>query len=293
MLPETVEQTAWRELLGVATDRLADAGHDNAGQEARWLVERAAGFEPAELYISLDRPASTRSGTFFFQMLDRRVGGEPLQYVLGRWSFRTLDLYLDRRVLIPRPETEVLAERALAECDRVGASAAVDLGTGSGALALTLAVERPGLTEIWATDASEDALAVTRANLAGLGRQATRVRLVCGSWFAALPDELRGRIGVVVSNPPYVAESEMADLPDEVREWEPRQALVSGPRGLDDIATIVADAPEWLSRPGALLLEMAPHQVAEAQRLARAAGFLSVSVWPDLAGRDRILCARR
>jgi release factor glutamine methyltransferase len=224
-------------------------------------------------------------------MLERRLAGEPLQYVLGRWGFRGLDLFLDPRVLIPRPETEALAEAALAECERLDARLAVDLGTGSGAIALALAAERVPL-EVWATDASADALDVARANLAGLGRAAARIRLAEGSWFAALPDELRGRIDVVVSNPPYVRADEMDELPDDVRGWEPELALVSGPEGLDDIAHIVAEAPGWLRRPGALLLEIDPRQAEATKRLARGAGFGSVSVWPDLTGRDRIVQAR-
>jgi release factor glutamine methyltransferase len=282
----------YRDMVELASDKLAAAGVDNPTQEARWLAQRAGGFDAAGLQLALDETATERSADHFRAMLERRVDGVPLQYVLERWDFRTLELFVDDRVLIPRPETEVLAEQALAECDRLGASVVVDLGTGSGAIALAMAVERPELAEIWATDASPEALAVARANLAGLGRAATRVRLVEGSWFDPLPDELRGRIDVLVSNPPYVAESEMADLPDEVRHFEPELALVSGADGLDAVAEILAEAPAWLSRPGAVLLEMAPHQTSRAEHLARAAGFGAVSVWPDLTGRDRILLAR-
>lgn len=282
---------SWRALLADATKRLAAAGIDNAAQEARWIVERAAGYDPAELQAALDEPATVRSATFFHQMLERRLTGEPLQYVLGRWPFRKLELYVDRRVLIPRPETELLAEAALEECGRLRAHLAVDLGTGSGAIALSLVTEQPTL-DVWATDVSPEALAVARANLAGLGRSATRVRMAEGSWFEALPAELRGRCDLIVSNPPYVAEEEREDLPADVRDWEPEVALMSGDRGLADIATILAEAPDWLARPGAVLLELAPRQASEAQRLARTAGFGAVSVWPDLAGRDRILRAR-
>jgi len=281
----------WGELLRDARDRLAAAGVDDPAQEARWLLERATGLSPAELTVALDRPATVRGATHLASMLARREGGEPLQYALGRWQFRTLDLYLDRRVLVPRPETEVLAGMAVDECKRLGARLAVDLGTGSGAIALSLAVECPGL-QVWGTDVSDEALAVARANLAGLGRPATRVRLAAGSWFDALPEELAGRVDVIVSNPPYVAEHEVPDLPDEVREWEPRTALVPGPTGLEAVEHIVAEAPRWLARPGALLLEMAPRQTARARSLARRAGFPVATVWPDLAGRDRVLLAR-
>jgi release factor glutamine methyltransferase len=283
---------SWRTLLAGAADRLRSAGLDNADGEARWLVEQASGLTAGELTVALDRPASVRAAAHLHGMVERRVAGEPLQYALGRWAFRTLDLLVDRRVLIPRPETEVLAGMALDECRRLDASLAVDLGTGSGALALALAAERPGL-EVWGTDASGEALAVARANLAGLDRATTRVRLAHGDWFAALPDDLAGRVDVVVANPPYVSDAEMADLPDEVRAWEPHHALCSGPTGLEDIDRIVDEAPRWLSRPGSLLVELAPHQARRARARALAAGFPAVSVWPDLAGRDRILLARR
>jgi release factor glutamine methyltransferase len=289
--PVPGEAVSRRELLGQATSLLRAAGFDNAAQEARWLVERATGLEPGELALSLDQPATGRSATHVHGMLERRLAGEPLQYVMARWGFRRLDLFVDRRALIPRPETEVLAEMALDECRRLDARLAVDLGTGSGALALALAVERPGL-QVWGTDLFDEALAVARANLSGLGRAATNVRMVQGRWFEALPRELAGRIDVIVSNPPYVAEAEMADLPDDVRDWEPRQALCAGRTGFEDIETIVAEAPEWLARPGALLVELAPHQARRAQALAVQAGFATTSVWPDLAGRDRILLAR-
>jgi release factor glutamine methyltransferase len=282
---------AWQTLLDEATDRLAGAGVENAVQEARWLVQRASGLEGAELIAGLDEPANLRDATFFYDMLERRRRGEPLQYVLGRWGFRVLDLHVDDRVLIPRPETEALTQMALEECRRLEARLAVDLGTGSGAIALALAVEWTGI-EVWATDVSPDALAVARANVSGMGRIGAAVRLAEGSWYEALPAELAGAVDVIVSNPPYVADFEVEDLPDEVRAWEPLAALVSGPTGLEAIERIVAEAPLWLAHPGSLLVEIAPHQAAEAQALARAAGFGSAAVWPDLTGRDRILLAR-
>jgi len=282
---------AWQTLLDEAASRLAGAGIENAEQEARWLVQRASGLEGAELIVGLEEPASLRNATFFYDMLERRLRGEPLQYVLGRWGFRVLDLLIDGRVLIPRPETEALTQMALEECRRLDARLAVDLGTGSGAIALALAVEWTGI-EVWATDVSPDALAVARANVAGIGRIGTAVRLAEGSWYEALPAELGGAVDVIVSNPPYVADFEVEDLPDEVRAWEPLEALVSGPTGLEAIERIVAEAPLWLAQPGSLLVEIAPHQAAEAEALARAAGFGSAAVWPDLTGRDRILLAR-
>lgn len=289
--PAARDAVRWRSLLAEVTERLERAGIENARQEARWLVQRAGGFSAAELVLALERPAPEDATSRLQRMVERRGRGEPLQYVLGRWAFRTVELRVDERVLIPRPETEVLAGMALDEVRRLGARLAVDLGTGSGAIALSLAAEQPGL-EVWGTDSSAGALAVAKANLAGLGEAAARVRLVEGDWFGALPGHLAGRVGVVVSNPPYVARHEVPDLPPEVREWEPERALVSGPAGDEDIGCIVAEAPRWLTRPGSLLVEMAPHQVSGARGAALAAGFRSATIWPDLAGRDRILVAR-
>jgi release factor glutamine methyltransferase len=282
---------AWQTLLDDGADRLARAGIDNAEQEARWLVQRASGLEGADLIVGLEEPAALGDATFFYDMLERRLRGEPLQYVLGSWGFRVLDLQVDNRVLIPRPETEALTQMALEECRRLDARRAVDLGTGSGAIALALAVEWTGI-EVWATDISPDALAVAETNVVALGRIGEAVRLAQGSWYDALPAELAGAIDVIVSNPPYVAELEVEDLPDGVRAWEPLDALVSGPTGLEAIERIVADAPLWLAQPGSLVVEIAPHQAIEAGAMARAAGFGSAAVWPDLTGRDRILLAR-
>ena len=277
----------WRALLAEASARLGSAS------DARRIVERASGYEGAQHHLRLDDAVTVRGAAHFEQMVRRRATGEPLQYVLGAWAFRALDLYVDARVLIPRPETETVVEVALAELRRLAPRSplAVDLGTGSGAIALSLARELPGV-EVWGVDRSSDALAVARANVAGLGRAGTAVRLVEGSWFAPLPPLLRGQIDLVVSNPPYVGEREVDDLPPEVARWEPMPALVAGPTGLEQIDAIVGEAPSWLARPGALVVEIAPHQRESALALAFEAGFAEVDVRPDLAGRARTLVAR-
>ena len=284
-LPEA--RVTWRMLLAEARERL------RSPVDARRIVERASGWEGAEHHLRLDEPVTVRSAAHFEQMVERRGKGEPLQYVLGAWSFRSLDLYVDARVLIPRPETESVVEAALGELRRLAPRSplAVDLGTGSGAIALSIAREMPGV-EVWGVDRSPEALAVARANAAGLGRAGTSVRLVEGSWFEPLPAILRGQVDVVVSNPPYVGEREVDDLPPEVAHWEPRSALVAGPTGLEQIEAIVQEAPAWLARPGALVVEIAPHQRDSAAALALGAGFLDAEVRPDVAGRARILVAR-
>jgi release factor glutamine methyltransferase len=239
-------------------------------------------------------------------MLDRRLAGEPLQYVLGTWGFRTLEVRVDRRALIPRPETEQVVEAALGELE-VQASllgpgsrlVAADLGTGSGAIALSLACEftRAGVTlEVWATDASADALDLCNENLAALAERnreaAGRVRVSRGSWFDALPADLRGQVRVIVSNPPYVSEAEWAALEPVVRDHEPRGALVPGRTGLEAIETLLVEAPRWLASGGSLIIEMAPGQAPHVMDRAVELGYERPEVRADLAGRQRMLVSR-
>lgn len=281
---------SWRELLAEATDRLRGVGGES---DARRIVEEASGVAPAELALVLSDPVTEGGMSRFDSMLRRRSAGEPLQYVLGHWGFRGLDLAVDGRVLIPRPETETVVEVALAELDHLGArevaTTVVDLGTGSGAMALSIATERVR-TSVWATDASRDALDVASANLAGVGRAAARVTLAHGSWFEALPDHLRGEVQMVVSNPPYVATA--MPLPPEVVDWEPTSALLSGEDGLDDLRQIVEDAPGWLEPQGVLVCELSPEQATTVQALA-SGRFAESEVVRDLTGRQRALVARR
>jgi release factor glutamine methyltransferase len=284
--------------------RLAALGVDDPATEARWLIEEVSGLDPTEQILEADSLAPRRSQVGLEALLARREAGEPLQYVLGSWSFCGLDLLVDRRVLIPRPETEVVAQVAIAEVARLGERvgkadpwagattkyAVADLGTGSGALALALASSLPD-AEVWATDASEEALAVARANVSGMGTPAARVRIASGSWFAALPEELRGSLLLVVSNPPYIAHDE--ELPAVVRDWEPTSALYAGPTGLEAVEHLIATAQEWLDDAGTLVIELAPHQAETAATLASRAGYAEVVVATDLTGRDRVLVARR
>lgn len=296
--PDLEGTVTWRELLAEAAQRLAASGPEPAAadRDARWIVEEVTGAEGAELLLELDELATQRKVAKLDQLVGRRLAGEPIQLVLGHWPFRHLDLLVDRRVLIPRPETEQVVEVALAALDEVIGAADVrhpvvaDLGTGSGAIALAIATERPR-TQVWATDASADALAVARANLAGIGMAGARVRMVEGDWWAALPEELAGTLHLVVSNPPYVAAHE--PLPDSVVDWEPAGALVPGPTGLEAYERIIGDAARWLAPGGALVLEIGAGQASEVVALAEAAGLVEVQVGTDLAGLDRSVRARR
>lgn len=284
---------SWRELLAEAAVRLDGSGvTETPESDALRIVEAASGASPAELFLQLDDLATERGVAHFDSMVSRRLTGEPLQYVIGSWGFRTLDLMVDARVLIPRPETEFVVEVALDELDRVGGSerptTVVDLGTGSGAIGLSVTAERVR-TSVWITDASSDALEVARANIAGLGRSGARVSSALGNWFEALPGELSGTVDMIVSNPPYIPDS--TELPAQVAEWEPAGALRSGADGLDDLRLIISSAPAWLADHGVLVCEISPEQ-SDVVRAIAAEHFTEARVEPDLSGRDRALVAR-
>lgn len=265
--------------------------------EARWLCEHASGLDGADFLAALDEPATVRMMSHLDAMVARVRTGEPLAYAMGRWAFRHLDVMVDPRVLIPRPETEQLVDVVIEQLGP-GTSGGerlriVDLGTGSGAIGLSLAHElwrrQP---EVWLTDTSRDALDVARANLAGIGRAGSGVRLAHGSWFDALPGELRGTLDVVVSNPPYVGIDD-TDLDASVRDWEPAVALLSGADGLDDLRRLAAEVPHWLAPGGFVALEIGHRQGGAVADLLTRAGLVDVDVRPDLAGRPRIALGRQ
>jgi release factor glutamine methyltransferase len=272
----------WRELVADTARRVGER------PAARWLCQVASGRDDLEAIAG--EAATEGTVAHLDAMVARYRAGEPLAYVLGRWTFRHVDLAVDRRVLIPRPETEVVAGVAV-ELARAAARPLVvaDLGTGSGAIGLALADELPadGVT-VWLTDASADALDVARANLAGLGRRAANVRIGQGSWFDALPPGTV--LDGAVSNPPYVAIGSSAVAPS-VREWEPAGALFAGVDGLDAIRAIAADAPGWIRPGGWLVLEIGSDQGDAVDRLLGRT-FADVEIRPDLAGRDRVAVAR-
>jgi release factor glutamine methyltransferase len=281
--PNPPGSETWRELHAELAARVPDV-------EARWLVEEVSGLDRSRWGETATAAGRARLGV----LVERRLAGEPLQYVLGHWSCRGLDLRGEPPVLIPRPETEIVAEVAIGAARRPGRGpcTVADLGTGSGALALALAAELPE-AQVWATDRSAAALDVARANLGAAGPSAaSRVQFAEGMWYEALPAGLRGRLRVIVSNPPYVTEAEFADLPAEVRDHEPTAALVAGPTGRESLEALVAGGPDWLEPGGALVLELAPDQAAPMRSAAEAAGYDAVAVHRDLTGRDRVLEAR-
>ena len=278
----------WRTLWAETTSLVGDRN------QARWICEVASGCDGAEFVDELDQPATERMVHHLDAMVARVRTGEPLQYVLGRWAFRRVELMVDARVLIPRPETELLVERAMvAMADRPRPLTVVDLGTGSGAIGLSLATElwHDGL-RVWLTDASAEALDVARANTAGIGRAGASVRTALGEWFGALPDEVRGTLDLVVSNPPYIAVDD-PDVEAIVRDWEPAVALFAGADGLDHVRVIVREAAQWLAPGGVLALEIGTGQGDAVAALMRVAGLVDVVVTPDLAGHTRFVQSKR
>lgn len=255
---------------------------ENAHQEARWLIEAATGAPfPATGYFEDDVRQKAN------ELVGRRIAGEPLQYVTGIAGFRRLEVSVGPGVFVPRPETEVLVDHVMGRLPEGGTI--VDLGTGSGAIALTIADERPDVRVI-ATEASAEALRWAHLNRSKLG---SRVELLEGDLFRPLPEDLRGQIDVVVSNPPYIADDERTALPNDVLDHEPHIALFSGVEGTSIIEQIVHAAPGWLRHGGWLLIEISPHLQTVVPRIMRREGFDEVDIHPDLAQRPRVVEGRR
>ena len=279
--------------LSSATARLA-AASDAPRADAEELLGRLLGLTRAELYLERARTLGAEERQRLEAWLERRLSGEPVQYITGRAAFRGLDLAVSPAVLIPRPETEGLVEAVLQVLRearaRWTAPRVLDLGTGSGAIALAIASECREAV-VTATDASEGALALAGTNAAACGL-APRVRFLAGDWFEALaPDE---RFEVIVANPPYIAESERETLPESVRGFEPAEALFSGATGLEALREIADEAPRYLVADGLLALELAEMRANEvAGWLEGGRDWEAVTLRDDLAGRPRVLLARR
>jgi release factor glutamine methyltransferase len=281
----------WREMLAQTIESVGNA------QEARWLCEHAAGVDGQEFLAAQDEHVTVSMANSLHDMVRRRLLGEPLQYVMKRWAFRHLDVFVDQRVLIPRPETETVVDIALSlATKRLQESSpicVVDLGTGSGVIGLSMAYELPRESaQVWLTDASSDALDVARANLVGVGRKGECVRVAEGNWWNALPTELRGHVDVAICNPPYIAEHDN-EVADDVRKWEPHSALFAPNNGMADIEAVARGASEWLSVGGWLVLEIGYQQGDAVREVLGAAHLVDIEIRKDLAGRDRIALARK
>jgi release factor glutamine methyltransferase len=266
------------EVLRGATEYLAGRGIDTARVDAELLLARALDLKRIELYTQHDRPLTDAERTAARELVQRRGQREPLAYVLGDWDFRRLTLKTDRRALVPRPETEIVVERCLALLDGTEAPRIVDVGTGTGAIALALKQERPDAI-VAATDVSADALALALENAEA---NELEVRFVEGDLLAGV----EGPFDLVVSNPPYVGAEELDALEPEVRDWEPRGALVDE----GQTVRLARDARSVLA--GWLVLEVHEERAQTLSDELAKLGFEGVSIGLDLAGRERVLEAR-
>jgi len=257
--------------------------------EAEILVTHVLGLTRAELYARADQPLPAEAVGRLREMVTRRVGGEPLQYLTGHQAFRRLDLAVGPGVLVPRPETEMVVEHALGRIAGVASPVVVDVGTGSGAIALSIGVERPDAT-VWATEVSGAAASWARLNLERVG--AGNVAIVEGDLLAPVPGDLRGAVDLVVANPPYLAAAQLASLAPDVRDHEPPVATLSGPTGLEVPARVVEEALDWIRPGGWLVMETWPGQADDLLALL-SARYAEAAVHPDLTGSLRIAEGRK
>jgi release factor glutamine methyltransferase len=268
------------EVLRAAAEYLERKGVDSPRVDAELLLSQALDLSRIELYTQHDRPLTEAERAAARELVERRGRREPLAYVLGEWGFRRLVLTTDARALVPRPETEIVVERALALVAEVEAPRVVDVGTGSGAIALAIADERPD-ARVVATDVSPDALSLAREN-------AERCGLAVDLRETSLLDGVVGPLDLVVSNPPYVLASELDELQPEVRDWEPRLATIAD----GQTEALVRAATGRLASGGALVLEVHEGHAAAVAALLEDAGYAEVTVTRDLAGRERVVEGR-
>jgi len=272
----TIGEAAVGDALGAAVDAFRAVGIEDPRLDAEVLLAEATGWDRAAIVASPEAALPAPAGRLFGEMVRRRLRREPVAYILGRKGFRRIELAVDRRVLIPRPETEMLVELAL----ELRPGSVLDVGTGSGAIALAIADELPDC-EITATDTSPVALEVARAN-------AERLGLAAGVRFleTSLPEG--ERFDLVIANLPYIAEDDWAALAPELRDWEPHEAFRAGPDGLDAIRWLAPQVPGEM-----VALEIGEGQAPEVERLLREAGFAAVEVREDLAGIERSVVGSR
>ncbi len=268
-----------RDLLVAGTGELSRAGVPSPRVDAEWLLAHALGVSRTELYADGNEAPADRE-RIFRELVARRAAREPLAYVLGEWGFRRVTLSVDPRVLVPRPETEVLVERCLELIAPLAEPRVLDIGVGSGAIALAIADEHPG-ARVTGTDSSPDALGVAAENAARTGLS---VGLVEGELFAGL----EGPFDLVVSNPPYVALEDVQALPPEVAEHEPRAALIES--GATE--AIAEQALSRLVSGGSLAFEVADGKAGAVAGRLRGLGYEEVTIGKDLAERERVVDGR-
>lgn len=287
-----VEPWTIRRVLAWTRTDLAGRGIESARLDAELLVSTALGVDRVRLYMDLDRPLVENERARIRELVKRRRAREPVAYILGRREFWGRCFEVDPAVLIPRPDTETLVERALEVVPLGRAERVLDLCTGSGAIGLTVAAERPEVT-VDLTDLSVEALNVARRNANNVG-VADRVRTLQGDLFEPLDrSDHDTRYGLIVCNPPYVSEAEVESLSPEVRDYEPRAALVSGPTGFEFHARLLEGASRFLSPGGTLLIEVGAGQAQDVVAAFEAAPWTEVARWiDDLCGVARVVEVR-
>lgn len=275
------------EIIKKTTEFLAGKRIESPRLNAELLIGHALGLKRMQLYLQFERPLAEAELEKIRPLVRRRGLREPLQYIVGETEFHGLKLKVDRRALIPRSETEMLVAALVEECQPPPARI-LDLGTGSGAIALALAQAFP-VASVTAVDVSDEALALAAENASSTGLDG-RVVWLRSNWFERVAAE--ARFELIVANPPYLTAEEAAEAAPEVREHEPKAALVAADGGLADLRTIIAAAPRYLAPGGRLALETGIAQHAELLRLVSAAGLSNPESRRDLSGRDRFVFAR-
>jgi len=279
-----------RDALEWTAGFLGRRGDEHPRRSAEWLLSSATGLSRVALYAYHDRPLSPEERSSYRELVARRAEGMPLQYVTGEMPFRHLVVTVEPGVFIPRPETEILVDVVLEQISVLNEPLVVDLCTGSGCVAVSIASEHEGAT-VWAVDADVKAVETTRRNAARAG-VAERVHVVHGDLYDRLPERLLGTLDFIVSNPPYVPSADLPDLPAEVLGFEPLRALDGGPDGLAVFRRVVSAAGRWLSVGGGVALELDAGRVGSAaQEMERS--YEEVQVRKDLVGRDRIVYGRK
>lgn len=274
------------EVLGELEDLLGAGGVATPRVDAEWMLRHVTGWSRAQLLTSADRRMPAEDTARLREMGRRRAAREPLQLILGTVGFRYLDLEVRAGVFVPRPETEVLAGEAIVRVPPGGI--VVEPCTGTGAVACAVASEAAPAAVV-ATDVSAEAVALAGDNAVRCG---VEILVSRGDLLGPVASHLRGRVDVLVSNPPYLAQGELPALDPEVAGWDPYGALVAGPTGHEVSDRLIAAAAEWLAPSGWLLLEVADVRAGEAAARAASAGLVDVVTVADLAGRQRIVAAR-
>jgi release factor glutamine methyltransferase len=293
VIPFTAQSRTIGALVAWARRVLDQAGVENSAQEALWLVAHALGLESYQMASMAEQPVVDPGWARAQSVVSRRAAREPLQYILGTQEFCGLEFHVSPAVLVPRPESELLVQEVLRWGGFDNGAVIVDVGTGSGCVAVTLATILEGV-RIIATDCSPEALAVAKSN-ADRHVVGDRIEWMEGDLLSPLRERgMAGTVNAIASNPPYIAEGDWVGLQPEVREFEPRAALIAGPEGTEFHARLLRDSREFLVAGGFLVMEIGQGQLPALQRITeQVGGYASLEAVADIAGIERVVIAQR